>query len=134
MGRKISSRDDIFELMEITEGGVVRRLSGASGLPESIFQKLTKSHIWSRKCQILHREKIFRRYSRLVDDPQVPRVNTDRFFGIPPNRISLSQNINFETKKIRLLESVVQRLQHASGHRGPIFQNAAESHIWILKY
>ena len=45
-------------------------------------------------------KKIFGHYSRPVNDPRVPRVISDRFFRIPPNRISLSKVLILNQKKI----------------------------------
>ena len=44
-------------------------------------------------------KKKFRHYSRLVNDPRVPRVTANGFFRMLPNRIFGSLNTNFESKK-----------------------------------
>ena len=56
-GTRLSVRLSVSHLYWWRLRAVSRRLSGALGLPRSIFQKLSESHIWPQKYLLLQREK-----------------------------------------------------------------------------
>ena len=60
---------------------VTWRQSGASGPPRSIFQKLSKSNIWTHK-KSHWTENFFSYYAWLDNNPCLPRTTADQFFPI----------------------------------------------------
>ena len=122
-------QDNIFVLTEIMRSRSAA--VGCLGIPKVDFSETHRIAYLAPEMPNFAPKKFFRHYSRPVDDPRVPRTNFSEYHQIAyldPKILILNR------KKIWLIESVGRRLQRASGHRGPIFQNAAKSHIWILKY